>query len=70
MPTKKSWTLSEKVTLISDFEKSGMSKSDISKMHSVPKSMSNTILSTKEAIFNSYQFGCKHRMQATNFDDV
>ena len=58
VPTEKSWILSEKVTLTTDFEKSEMSRSGFSKVHFVPRLLS-PILSIKKAIFNSYQNGCK-----------
>lgn len=71
MAAKKSWTLTEKVKLINDFEKSGMSKSGFSKVHSVPRTTLNTILSAKEAILSNYQTGCKRkRMRTSNFEDV
>ena len=59
MSTKKSWTLLEKVKLINDFEKLGMSRSLFLKVYSVPRMMLSTFLSATEAIFNSYQTGCK-----------
>lgn len=54
-----------------NMEKSGMSKSGYSKVHSIPRTMLNTILSAKEAIFSNYQTGCKRkRMRTSNFEDV
>ena len=59
MATKKSRTLTEKVKLINDFQKSGMTKSGFSQAHSIPRMILNTILSVKKVIFNSYPTACK-----------
>lgn len=59
MTSKKSLTLTEKVKLINDFEKSGMTKSGISKVQSFPRTTLKMILSAKEVILKSDQTDCK-----------
>lgn len=68
-----SWTLDEKIKMIKDYEKSGLSKTAFAKTKGMPRTTFLTILSSKQKLESSLRVqdgGKRKKIRNSNYEDV